>query len=379
MSPNGMTNVKLKYFLLQILLTLPFQAHCTYQSEELVYPKETFGEVTSSRIYSQFRSNVGRSFQFQTRIIQNLHEMVDELPFCLNHIINYNGMDLIPFKNPIVLSRYDVIHVKYKVKRPWTWKTAEGLFTDWKRPLYFEQVSKLLANKTQQLPWCKRVSLRDDMECYDVELVDNSPKMKGWSCESHWYLFSPNPTEDMLFYEENLGGLRMLIPGSYKSFWSHKAGRVRNESNFGELRAGLLKTRPISDIIITKMEQVDYYTMRAWTKSLYAAHNGLPKVYATSTREELTFTFQKSNSLKDFGRIIYTLKNAILFCRHCKRALPFQPIPLGSSFSEKEVSAKFLNLNSNTDYIHWALLMVAGLDEGSLSQYSYVARDSNSW
>ncbi|CAL8127613.1 unnamed protein product [Orchesella dallaii] len=360
--------LQLKYFLLQILLTLPFQAHCTYQAEELVFPKETFEEVTSSRIYSQFRNNVGRSFQFQNSIIQNLHEMVDELPSCLNHIINYNGMDLIPFKNPIVLSRYDVIHVKYKVKRPWTRKTADGLFTDWKRSLYFEKVSKLLANKTQQLPWCKRVSLWDDMECYDVELVDNSPKINGWSCESHWYLFPPNPTEDMLFYEKNLGGLRMLIPGSYKSFWSHKVGRVMNESNLGEFRAGLLKTRPIYDIIITKMNQVDYYTMRAWTKSLYAAHNGLPKGYTTSAREELTFTIEISNSLKNLAQKIYLLKNAILFCRHCKRALPFQPIALGVPFCERELIATFLNLNSNTDYIYWTLWMVGGLDDGFLSQ-----------
>ncbi|CAL8127607.1 unnamed protein product [Orchesella dallaii] len=294
--------------------------------------------------------------------------MVDNLQSCLNHIINYNGMDFIPFKSPIVLSRYDVIHVKYRVKRTWIRKSAEAIFTDWQRPLYFEQVSKLLANKTQTIPWCKRVSLLDDVECFDIEFVDNSPKTKGWSCESHWYLFPPNPTEDIMFYEENLGGLRMLIPGSYKSFWSHNVGRVMNESELGTYRWGVLKTRPNFDIIITQMDQIDYYTMRAWTKSLYAARNGLPKGYTTKAREESTFSLEKSDSLQDFGRIGYKLKNTILFCRHCKRALPFQPIGVGPVFSEKELVAKFHYLHSNTDYIYWTFLLIGGLEEGFLSQ-----------
>jgi len=214
-----MNNIKfLQILLLALIHSLVF---CEHFIEEILHPKENFVEIPSSRKLSHFRNEKWRLNPAKNVVLYNLNEIVDKLPSCLNHIINYNQIDLLPFQTPIVLSRYDIVHVKYKSLKGWLTSKPVGIFPEWDRIYPFEKASKILANASKEISWCRRESLRDDSECVDIPFVDNSPKAKGWWCESHWYLFPPNPVEDPLFYEGDgtpSTPIRMVIPGSYKKF-----------------------------------------------------------------------------------------------------------------------------------------------------------------
>jgi len=216
-----------EYFtsILALLTTHMLCITSEHVAEEFFLPQNNFIEEVSFRKYSHFRNENFLFTQKSDILLQNLVEMVASLPSCLNHIINYNGIDVKPFKSPVVLSRYDVIHVKYNLKKRWIKANGSPLSTNWKRLFAYEKVSKILANETKEIPWCKRESIRDDLECFDIPFVENGINGRGWWCESHWYIFPPNPVQDPLFYErggELLTGLRLLIPGSFKKFWSHK-------------------------------------------------------------------------------------------------------------------------------------------------------------
>jgi len=345
--------------------------------EEIVLPERSFVEEPDSRFYSHFRDQTWSSNPKRNIILQNLANKISSLPSCANHIINYNGIDLPSFTTPVILSRYDVVHVKYQILQGWKLEKPKHMYTNWKRLFTFEQVSGFLVNKTNEIKWCRRVSVKDDLECFDIPFVDNSPKSRGWHCESHWYLFPPNPIEAPLFYEGDGGEstpTRLLIPGSYKKFWSHARDRVTNESDITTWRLCLLKTRQIFDIIVTKMEAQDYFTMKAWTRALSTTHNNMIYEYTTTAREELTFQLilkPSVNPKNELQSLVYILKTTILFCRHCKQFIPFQPVIIGEVFSKNELEIWFKLLNSPTDNIHWTIFVVGGLDEAYLAQNTH--------
>ncbi|CAL8136830.1 unnamed protein product [Orchesella dallaii] len=328
------------------------------------------------RLYSNYRNFYPKFLHKSDLRLSNLHEKLAKLPNCLNHIINFNGIDFIPFTTPVVLSRYDVIHSKYKVLKGKLRPKPTKPFTEWRRTFDYETVTQIYENKTSEIDWCQRQSLRHDLECFDIPFVDNTPKSKPWYCESHWYLFPPNPIEDPLFYELSAletPPLRMVIPASYKKFWSHDLNRINNESDRDTRWNFPFKTRSIYDVIITQMRPDDIYAIKAWSISLNVPYNSLFYQYTTTAREELTFSLKTSRIQHNQ----YDLKETVLFCRHCKKFLTFQPVNIGTKFSEKELAKAYRKLNSNIGNSHWTVVLPGDWDEAYISDTNWVLLHSS--
>ncbi|CAL8131265.1 unnamed protein product [Orchesella dallaii] len=319
-------------FSLWIMMSSTSESHVL--EEDFMTSPENYQELINMRSYSRYRSlGWGRHGESSVELI-NLPEKISTLPTCLNHIINFNGINLPGFQTPIVLSRYDVVHVKYRVLRRLYKFDNAPTYTNWKRSFPYETVSRIIQNETAPINRCQRKSEIQDLECFDIPFVDNSVKSRGWNCESHWYLYPPNPLEDPLFYELsawNTFPLRMVIPASYKKFWSHQfRSLVKSEVITPWIL--LTKSRRVYDVIITNLRPNDFQTMKAWTTSLHIPYNGWFYQYTTLHREELTFNLVSQMEMNS-NRLQYKL----------------------DSFADI--------LNSNTDNIHWGVGVIGEHEE----------------
>jgi len=128
------------YFGAYLVIFLPSIAiSWTFSLEEVFNPDPKNFQLVSHQ-YSSYRNDSTKNWNtLKGRDIHltNLAETIDKIPNCLHHIVNYNGIDLLPPKTPIVLARYDVIHVKYQILTA-TAKTPQ--FTEWTRTIPFENV-----------------------------------------------------------------------------------------------------------------------------------------------------------------------------------------------------------------------------------------------
>ncbi|CAL8127485.1 unnamed protein product [Orchesella dallaii] len=211
------------------------------------------------------------------------------------------------------------------------------------------------------LEWCQRLSLIQDMDCYDIPLVDNIPKTKPWLCEVHWYLFPPNPNSNPLFFTgKNLQydphpSVRLVIPGAYKVFWGYGFIHEKKEKDVFTSLQVPIKSRPIYDIIITKTEPPDFITIiNAWSNALAAAYNNFFNRYTTSSREEFTLKLVTQHDPDE----TFALGESIHFCRHCKQFDPFFPVEFNGEFSEEGIKTRVQKSNLNTDNIHWGIFFV---------------------
>ncbi|CAL8140553.1 unnamed protein product [Orchesella dallaii] len=347
-------------------------------------PNENNFKLVSHQ-YSRFRDAAGNPiFPNSNPNIQisNLPEIIDKIPGCLHHIINYNGLNLKPTVfTPTVISRYDVVRVKYKVLGLPRNKTE---YTGWTRSFPFEKIPSK-QNVTTGLKWCQRRSILQDLECLDIPFIDNSPKTKSWTCEAHWYLFPPNPMADSGFYFKNkydaTSPLQLTIPGAYKRFWGIDNSIVIHDTgeDFTVNPGVLTKTKSIYDIIVTNMEPMNFITINAWSHSLSCPFNNVPGFqYTTTGREEFTFNLAKKT---DGLNVNYQLTSAIHFCRHCKKFRTFYPVEF-FDVSEQGIQNQIKISNSNPGNIHWGFLFAGEVfnaidsdeDQGlfHVSPYKYI-------
>jgi len=202
--------------------------------KEYLDPDPKNFELVSHK-YSNYRvdpTKTNNTWKDRDIKLSNLVEKIDALSPCLHHLINYNELDLRPSKTPLVLSRYDVVHVMYKT----TTARAHKLdFIDWKRTFPFEKVPA--TKNSSGLEWCQRRSRMYDLECFDIPIEDHTPKTKPWRCEVHWYLFPPIPIKDQMFYNidpkfnpSSPPLVEMIIPAAYKKFWTFNLNKGFNES-----------------------------------------------------------------------------------------------------------------------------------------------------
>ncbi|CAL8127495.1 unnamed protein product [Orchesella dallaii] len=330
----------------------------TFHLKEIFSPiKDTFKLV--SHQYSTYRSDSNKqpsSWNGRNDKLTNLAETISRIPRCLHHIINYNGIDLPESEIPLVLSRYDVVKVKYQVITKDGSRGTALSFTEWTRTFPFEKVP--LKNRSG-LEWCQRLSMILDMDCYDIPLVDNSPKTKPWLCETHWYLFPPNRNREPLLYTSQVRrydpqpSLRLVIPAAYKVFWGFGFNQEKEENSIYAFLRIPIKSRPIYDIIITKMEPVDFITINAWSNTLAAAYNNFINRYTTSSREEFTLKLVTQHDPETFA-----LGEAVHFCRHCKQFESFFPVEFIDEFSEEGIKTRVQKSNLNTDNIHWGIFFL---------------------
>ncbi|CAL8127483.1 unnamed protein product [Orchesella dallaii] len=330
----------------------------TLDFKEILTPnKYTFKLV--SHQYSSYRSDSNNKhtlWKGRNAKITNLAETITRIPRCLHHIINYNGIDLPESQIPLVLSRYDVVKVKYQVITKGGSRNTASSFTEWTRTFPFEKVP--LKNRSG-LEWCQRLSMILDMDCYDTPLVDNTPKTKPWLCEAHWYLFPPSSNSDPLFFtSHNLQydphpSVRLVLPAAYKVFWGFGFSQENEENNVFAFRRIPIKSRPIYDIIITKMEPADFITINAWSNTLAAANNNFINRFTTSSREEFTLKLVTQHDPETFA-----LGEAVHFCRHCKQFESFFPVEFNGEFSKEGIKTRVQKSNLNTDNIHWGIFFL---------------------
>jgi len=112
--------------------------HSTFSVLEALNPNPNNFRLVSHQ-YSNYRGDSINGWNtWKNRDLQliNLAETIDKIPNCLHHLVNYNGIDLDPTTTPLVLSRYDVVHVKYQVL---SHPSKIPKYTEWTRTFPFEK------------------------------------------------------------------------------------------------------------------------------------------------------------------------------------------------------------------------------------------------
>ncbi|CAL8127479.1 unnamed protein product [Orchesella dallaii] len=147
--------------------------------------------------------------------------------------------------------------------------------------------------------------------------------------------------------------LRQVLPAAYKVFWGFGFNHEMEEKDVFTFLQIPIKSKPIYDIIITKMEPVDFITINAWSNTLAAAYNNFINRYTTSSREEFTLKLVTQHDPETFA-----LGEAVHFCRYCKQFESFFPVEFKDELSEEVIKTRVQASNSNTDNIHWGLFFV---------------------
>jgi len=101
--------------------------------------------------------------------LQNLNEFINSFWGCLIHVHNYQGIDLIPLDEPIVLSRFDV-------------------FGYWHEKAIDRELCRAPIEKTPSLDKMFD-NFTTDRSCY-AYVIDRSTSAR-WYCEAKFDLFFP--------------------------------------------------------------------------------------------------------------------------------------------------------------------------------------------
>ncbi|CAL8133321.1 unnamed protein product [Orchesella dallaii] len=269
--------------------------------------------IETSRKYPQ-----PKTLRTNPLLISNLNSQLEVFKTCLVHLINYKGIDILPPKYPIVLSRYFVLNVGYQ-------KHADNRTYSWKEVRTFK-IEELPSNSTR-MTFCEPI-LQYQRHCYpEDQLQDLSVRTKSWLCEAHFYLLTPSPREDPFFYEEifEQGIYKLIIPRYFENFWHDtqiekfklKAGNAFNVDS-----GTILVKRPKYQILVVEGNNLAtlYDQMIMWVHAMSILRSGAVLDLYTKTRHHLFVigTEMKKNHIN--------LKTLIFLCRFCTKCDNFMPI-----------------------------------------------------
>ncbi|CAL8069489.1 unnamed protein product [Orchesella dallaii] len=324
------------------------------------YTAEQYTFIEVERNYSNYRTSLAKQFESSNKLIVNLNTNLQLFDGCLIHLINYDGLDFIPFQQPVILSRYDVVHVKYKAinKNPSSsiYISTSPRYSLRSRTFPFE---KMPGNKTE-IPWCRRYW--PDLQCIDIPYLDMSSKAKPWTCEAHLYLFPPSPEQDPTFYERLYDRQRfnLLLPAGYRQIWSNWWPfylHVNDDKIFYKFDSihPLTSNRRWYDILISQnMEESIVGPWKNALKEMSAAHQG----FSTSNRELLLVPVLPQPQIHHAlgQRTTYypvNIGSITVLCRNCIRCSTLQPVNIGTPQNFPELNQIIDQLNKNIEQILW--------------------------
>lgn len=325
---EALINMKSFVHVVLLLLTSNFVKSLRY--ENFPYEVSTFHEV--ARIHSHYRQH-GQELKSHESGDNNsfidLSGLLATFSQCLIHLINYNGVDF-DLHVPVVLSRYDVVALKYLaiVSPPGESKSFRSSWRN--RLIKFESGQP---NSTR-FHWCLR--FWPTIECQegpDILYEDKSISHKPWTCETQLYLTPPKPSSrHSLFYEfdENFSKIVLRVPGAFKRFWLHAINQTTRHAIHKRLHSDpdkllyLATTRHRFEILLSENtpDVVD-----SWSTALTKIGHiyGLDDTYVSTNRELFYANLERNHGTNklDIG-LFYFL------CRSCERCKFLVPIPIHS-------------------------------------------------
>lgn len=324
---------------------LIFNLISVLQCQTIEYFSEDSSTITEvGRRYSLYRNS---KLNLYSKVISNFETLFKPFNPCLIHIINYDGLNIVFDKIPIILSRYDVIQYFYKIESTLLHSVRKPIYSNRKRLLMYENIFRNLS----AISWCKRHRL--DMECIDIPFIDKSSSSRQWFCEVHFYLFPPT---DSNFYDvmNEKGEIKLLIPGNYKRlFWTLNPGNIEIRDGYTE--DVLLVNRPRYDVLVNVDDQ---QKLECWLNAISRQSPNWYDISATTGREFLSMKLQYINGLNShfLRQITFDVQDILLFCRHCNYLKSLSPVALQLPNSLYELEAKILNFNSiNKDNIMYKI------------------------
>ncbi|CAL8133317.1 unnamed protein product [Orchesella dallaii] len=251
-------------------------------------------------------------------LISNLNAQLEVFKTCLVHLINYKGIDILPSKYPIVLSRYFVLNVGYQ-------KRADNRTFFWKEVRTFK-IEELPSNSTR-MTFCEPLS-QNQRHCFpEDQLQDLSVRTKSWLCEAHFYLLPPSPGEDPFFYDEiaEQGIYKVIIPRHFQNFWHDTQigeSKLKTRNPFNIDSGTIIVKRSKYQILVVEGNNLAtlYDQMIMWVHAMSILRSGAVFDLYTKTHHHLFVigTEMKQNHIH--------LKTLIFLCRFCTKCDNFLPI-----------------------------------------------------
>lgn len=351
-------NPKMGPKLLFYIVSIVFPLTQSYIFEFTDQSNSKFSEI--NRVYSPYQNQKYKETRTINKLTQNLNQKLELFGNCLIHIINYNGLDFIPFTKPVILSRYDVVWSVYKVSSDIFRKTNKPMYSVRRRFFPIERVPK----NDSKIEWCLRHHI--ERECTDIPSIDISTSIKQWTCEVHFYLMPPvfpqfHEMDD--FYNKKF----LLIPESFKhSFWNLKMKVNVSENGsgvyypdvFGKAYS-LIDTKERFDVLVTQEKNVNL--IMHWRNSIAEKFVGI----STKTkREMIVILLQLNKYIPIIKTFILYLTEMILICKFC-RVKSLSPVNIGQPHSKNELIDHIIHHNALLDKVNYKIwpLMGSAIDE----------------
>ncbi|CAL8131009.1 unnamed protein product [Orchesella dallaii] len=231
---------------------------------------------------------------------------------CITHLINYNGMDLISFKVPIIVSRYDVI---------------EQLF---KRPNRMGNRKPKLNNEFHLIKFEKPpLNSSCNIEKSLITQLETINLARPWLCEVTLYLFPPlDPTIPNNFFISQTSKLN--IPIVYSKMWrifkSEKYSVNETTEMYQETYSlYFVNTRNTYEVLITEYNEDQPVKI---AEQLIKSKS--PKVgYNQQLFSRRQWFLIQVGEVKNTG--ISEISNLFYICRFCSRCSEIKAIKLKNS------------------------------------------------
>ncbi|CAL8069490.1 unnamed protein product [Orchesella dallaii] len=356
-------NVNKIYFILCILLNFKI----AFSVIPEFYTAEDYDFIEVERHYSNYKV---RNNDWQKTLrditIENLIPTIQLFDGCLIHITNYNGVDLPPLQQPVLLSRYDLVHVKYqaisKIPSTSSYRSNVTRYSLRARTFPFEKVPE----NEIEMPWCRRYW--PDLQCLDIPYLDMSTKAKPWTCEAHLYLLPPSPEQDPNFYEwlRDKNRLSLLVPGGYHRIWSnwwpfYETYNDDSQHEKMDVNQFFILNRHWYDILIS--DSIEDNMVSPWVTALLTVSSFMTDEQVPSHRELLLIP--ALTGVKDLDNVLekssIRFGSMILLCRNCKPCVTLQPTPIGTPTDRHELDEIIKNHNKHTNHILWKVFAMGDL------------------
>lgn len=291
----------------------------------------------------------------QSEKITNLNAYLQPFHECLIHLINYQGVNIVPLQVPTVLTRYKTVKVSHVVADTIIAPNIHSFLVSHRNRIYpFEKVPR---NKSIPIPWCSRHSM--DLECHDIPYIDKSTELKSWACEAHLYLLPPKDPINYQ-YDFKISGYGLLIPGSFRRlFWKFQVNWRIERQTFAQ--SYLAVTRKRYDILVSEPNQ---FLKEAWLSPLVKHAVRWIDISSPSSQELLIF------NIKPFHVTNLYIYSAYLLCRHCSKTTFLNQVPLQGLTTAAKLSKQIHFYNKDPDNIIYKIWTLGGSFGGSFSLMS---------
>lgn len=298
---------------------------------EVFSPDSNFEEIT--RRYSRYRSLKPR---YSSKSL-NLDATLNLYGTCLVHLVNYEHVNIRPFKFPVIQSRYDIIEQRFLVR----WNLSNFL----NQPTYSKRLRYIPWNKVPRqnntVEWCKHEW--PDFECKDMPVIDLTPFTKPWLCEAHFYLYPPS---EPIFYSRSIqsGYYVLKIPGAFRrQFWSASKDRIYGK----DIWSANYK------IVTSMRHDVLLYNSASQINSWIRGFSEPPLLCDETTTSNRQFLLGHVDSklISSLTRETSEAIHLTFLCQSCRPGTPFFPVYLGQPQNLGKLRRHIKFLSSSMNYI----------------------------